>query len=560
LDNTTLLKKLKNHGATGSLSLKSGPSINVDVADNISPAFDIKQDSASYISIITTNGSESITIGNVTNNPDITFLGSGSISGLPSSAQITVADTEGTSTYVVLAGAATGAQAPLTDEALTYNALTNALSTTTFIGALSGNATTVTTNANLSGDVTSVGNTTTIAAKAVDIAMLADGTDGELITWSATGVAATVAVGTATHVLTSNGAGAAPTFQAPAGGGLVFITESENTTTQNTIDLSVDSVNYGLVLKPNGTGALMWTTPDGTTTGGDARGTNAIDLQITRVTNSARVASGLQSCIIGGNDHIASGAQSACIGGISNDATNIATFCGGGQNNLANGVNSVILGGQGGTSTADGAGVVGGNGNVTATGGDNCGILGGTSNDVSGTGDEGICLGGAFSLVSKQAGVTTGYMAAADHPTTFVFSGNTETASDGQRGFSQGQLVHYDEQSTTNAVVQLSSLGTEFTVPANSAITKVGVISAWDTTGSASGHWSYVVAARNDAGTVTIVGQTMDLIGEDIDGGGAVGFPEWVVSGALCRLQVSTGTTNTLRWSAAELLSRAVGA
>jgi len=48
---------------------------------------------------------------------------------------------------------------------------------------------------------------------------LANGTDGELITWSATGTIATVAVGTATHVLTSNGVGAAPTFQAPAGGG-----------------------------------------------------------------------------------------------------------------------------------------------------------------------------------------------------------------------------------------------------------------------------------------------------------------------------------------------------
>ena len=45
------------------------------------------------------------------------------------------------------------------------------------------------------------------------------GTDGELITWDASGDPAAVAVGTATHVLTSNGAGAAPTFQAAAAGG-----------------------------------------------------------------------------------------------------------------------------------------------------------------------------------------------------------------------------------------------------------------------------------------------------------------------------------------------------
>ena len=57
------------------------------------------------------------------------------------------------------------------------------------------------------------------AAKAITLAMMADGTDGELITWSTSGVAATVAVGTATHVLTSNGVGTKPTFQASAGGG-----------------------------------------------------------------------------------------------------------------------------------------------------------------------------------------------------------------------------------------------------------------------------------------------------------------------------------------------------
>ena len=65
---------------------------------------------------------------------------------------------------------------------LTFNSNTATLATTTFSGALSGNATTsssttgnaatVTTNADLTGDVTSSGNATTIEAGAVDIAML----------------------------------------------------------------------------------------------------------------------------------------------------------------------------------------------------------------------------------------------------------------------------------------------------------------------------------------------------------------------------------------------------
>ena len=84
-----------------------------------------------------------------------------------------------------------------------------------------------------------------LQSKSVAVAALADGTDGELITWSASAVAATVAVGTATHVLTSNGSGAAPTFQAAAGGGKITAvaaigakTSSQTSTSTSYVDLS----------------------------------------------------------------------------------------------------------------------------------------------------------------------------------------------------------------------------------------------------------------------------------------------------------------------------------
>ena len=56
-------------------------------------------------------------------------------------------------------------------------------------------------------------------ATGLPIAGLANGTDGELITWDASGNAAAVAVGTANQILTSNGAGAAPTFKTATEGG-----------------------------------------------------------------------------------------------------------------------------------------------------------------------------------------------------------------------------------------------------------------------------------------------------------------------------------------------------
>jgi len=57
------------------------------------------------------------------------------------------------------------------------------------------------------------------ATSSVEVQDIVDGTDGQLITWGADGSPTTVAVGTSGHILTSNGAGAAPTFQAPAAGG-----------------------------------------------------------------------------------------------------------------------------------------------------------------------------------------------------------------------------------------------------------------------------------------------------------------------------------------------------
>ncbi len=60
--------------------------------------------------------------------------------------------------------------------------------------------------------------TAKIADDAVTLAKLAAGTDGELITWDAAGDPAVVAVGTVGQVLTSGGAGVAPTMQTISSG------------------------------------------------------------------------------------------------------------------------------------------------------------------------------------------------------------------------------------------------------------------------------------------------------------------------------------------------------
>ena len=78
---------------------------------------------------------------------------------------------------------------------------------------------------------------TTVPDNSVTLAKLAGGTDGELITWDASGDPSAVPAGTATHVLTSNGAGAAPTFTVTAGKGMIQAVNSSSTSQFSTTTL-----------------------------------------------------------------------------------------------------------------------------------------------------------------------------------------------------------------------------------------------------------------------------------------------------------------------------------
>ena len=62
-----------------------------------------------------------------------------------------------------------------------------------------------------------------VADDAIALAELKAGTDGELITWDASGNPAAVAAGTSGHFLKSQGAGSVPVFAAAAGGDVVKI-------------------------------------------------------------------------------------------------------------------------------------------------------------------------------------------------------------------------------------------------------------------------------------------------------------------------------------------------
>lgn len=164
----------------------------------------------------------------------------------------------------------------------------------------------------------------------------------------------------------------------------VGITSDSSVTTQTSSVIQATTTNANLVIAPNGTGALIADIPDGTATGGNARGTYAVDLQLVRGFNY-EVASGAfsfaagvgntasgQSSIAMGERNLASGNRSTAIGGGGgagggvNAMADFATAIGGFQNN-ASGQYSGIFGGSTNTaSTNTHATVVGGQSNVSS--------------------------------------------------------------------------------------------------------------------------------------------------------------------------------------------------
>jgi hypothetical protein len=113
------------------------------------------------------------------------------------------------------------------------------------------------------------------------------------------------------------------------------VTLSENTT----------ATNSDLVLAPKGTGALIaGPKPDGTTTGGNARGVGAVDFQTIR-SAATQVASSQRSFIAGGTGNTAGGSGNSVIGGDRNSVSGgsgVVVF--GSQNNASGGSTSIAGG------------------------------------------------------------------------------------------------------------------------------------------------------------------------------------------------------------------------
>ena len=171
-------------------------------------------------------------------------------------------------------------------------------------------------------------------------------------------------------------------------GNSVGIDADPTVTLQQVAVIESLTTNAGIVLKPNGTGAIMAQVPDGTVAGGNARGQNAVDLQMSR-SNADQVAGYNFDVITGGrNNKISANLDGyRFIGGGYQNTISVAgysTINGGRQNSISGGGSAycTISGGQSNTaSTNSHATVVGGKSN-TASGAYS--VAGGWVNTASG--------------------------------------------------------------------------------------------------------------------------------------------------------------------------------
>jgi hypothetical protein len=220
-------------------------------------------------------------------------------------------------------------------------------------------------------------------------------------------------------------------------GGLTYFTEAQNTTAPNATT-PVDSLtavsaatNADFAIIPKGNGAIVADIPDNLVSGGNKRGTGAVDLQMGRLTNTS-VASGAQSVISGGYYNTASGQESSVGGGYQNTASGLQSKVGGGNQNsatsdfatvgggtnntatgrcvvaggassTANGYAAATLGGFGNSSSNNYTSNMGGNSNTAS--GDTSSVVGGASNVASGSYS---LAGGASSVASGYASVVLG--------------------------------------------------------------------------------------------------------------------------------------------------------
>lgn len=341
--------------------------------------------------------------------------------------------------------------------------------------------------------------------------------------------------------------------------------------------------------------------------GGNARGTDAVDLQLTRG-GVTQVASGTQSFIGGGQNNTAATTGSvvvggdgnavttnnrgAIVGGLSNTASGLESFIGGGNSNLASNDQAAICGGDDNTASGLESFIGGGNSNVASNdrssvcgGNDNTSssqdsfIGGGTTNQASGA--QSCVAGGDTNIASNQAcSILGGHdNIASGGPGASVSGGGENTSSGpyssvpggvqaladkwGQHSVSSGQFASRGDAQVSGFMLRIATTdatptvllldgataGRVMVVPNNTSWIFRMMLVARRSTGTTS-IYEAIGQIENTAGTVTA---TAVAVTEVNDGIGLPATPVAITADAVndaLTITVTGVAANNIRWVA----------
>ena len=270
-----------------------------------------------------------------------------------------------------------------------------------------------------------------------------------------------------------------------------LVIDDATTSTQNNVALrnNHSETNSAIVLTPKGTGSLIWgPKPDGTATGGNARGSRAVDLQPTR-DSAARVASGTNAFAIG-HSNLASGTRSFA-GGTNCTASAESSFAFGDASSCGGAYGGMAVG-DGCSSTQSAAQAFGYAATASGTYAFSCGYQNTASSN-----------NGAFAC---------GRNSLADRSAMFSFaSGRFAAQGDAQHA---RFVLRCTTSNATATELFLDGASTRLTIPTNKIMAGIINIVGTKTDGAAVAHYVRQFCVKNVSGTSSAV-YTAAIIGTD---------------------------------------------
>ena len=302
-----------------------------------------------------------------------------------------------------------------------------------------------------------------------------------------------------------------------------IFTASPNATVNHlSLQATGSSTNVSVSIVPKGSGAFSLQVPDGTSTGGNARGANAVDLRTTARSAAADVASGSAS-FLGPSATRASGNNSAAILG---SATGDWSICLAAEGTASGGY-SAVIGGRYGVAS------------------NNQSLAGGGYNQA--TGESATAVGGDENTASAAySSVVGGFRAVANrYGMDARASGRFAAAGDCQRV----QFVLRNKTTTNSAVTLfLDGSSTRLTIPSGKILHATVHIIGSKSDGSAVASYMRQVIIKNVGGTTSLVG-TVNTIGTDEAASTSIAITADNTNDAL-DIAVTGITSETWRWSA----------